>query len=195
MEWFKNNYLNKNTKLKILDVGSLDKTGNYNYSTIFDEDNWSYIGCDIENGNNVDIIIDDIYNWSKIEDDSYDVIISGQFFEHIKFFWFTLGQIKRVLKPGGYVCIIAPSDGPTHGGDLPDCYRFYEDSARAMAKYINFDVIHASTNNSDEAKPWYDTCLVAYKNVDGEVNTHKLENMMNNLENKLDNILNVIKSK
>ena len=34
MEYFKDSYLNKNEELKILDVGSFDKTGNYNYKMI-----------------------------------------------------------------------------------------------------------------------------------------------------------------
>ena len=42
MEWFKKTYLSTSSKLDILDVGSLDKKGNYNYSTIFNEKNWTY---------------------------------------------------------------------------------------------------------------------------------------------------------
>lgn len=30
-----------------------------------------------------------------------------------------MSEIERVLRPGGYVCIIAPSAGPQHGGNTP----------------------------------------------------------------------------
>lgn len=196
MEWFKKTYLNNSSKLDILDVGSLDGKGDYNYSDIFDEKNWTYTGLDYEAGNNVNIVVADIYNWFEVEDNSYDVVISGQFFEHLEFFWLTMSEIERVLRPGGYVCIIAPSAGPKHGGNLANCYKFYEDGLKAMAKYVNLEVQHASVDNREEAKPWYDACLVAKKAGQGPTgNSQDIENRMNNLENKLDSILNALNNK
>ena len=196
MEWFKNNYLSAMDTLEILDVRSLDGSGNYNYSDIFDEKQWNYTGLDIQAGNNVDIVITDIYNWFEIEDNSYDVIISGQFFEHLEFFWLTMSQIERVLKPGGYVCIIVPSSGSKHGGDMLNCYRFHEDGLRAMAKYVDLDVVHVSVDSREEAKPWHDACLVAHKsNSNYAEDTKELEFRMDNLESKLDTILEAINTK
>ena len=43
MKYFKDAYLNPNQELKILDIGSFDKGGNYNYGMIlrrFDESSW-----------------------------------------------------------------------------------------------------------------------------------------------------------
>ena len=193
MEWFKNTYLSNNINLDILDVGSLDGKGNYNYSNIFKENNWTYTGLDIQAGNNVDIVVTDIYNWFEIEDNTYDVVISGQFFEHLEFFWLTMSQIERVLRPGGYVCIIVPSNGPKHGGNMANCYRFYEDGLRAMAKYVNLEVIHASVDTREEANPWYDACLVAHKSGHASYkDTKELENRINDLEGKLDSILEAL---
>lgn len=186
MDWFKKTYLSNDNTLKILDVGSLDGKGNYNYSDIFDETNWEYVGLDIQKGNNVDIVVKDIYNWFEIEDNSYDVVISGQFFEHLQFFWLTMSEVERVLKPGGYVCIIVPSNGPKHGGAMPNCYRFHEDGLKAMATYVGLNVIHASVDNRDEAKPWYDACLVAQKlTSNNENDILDIERKINDLEKKL----------
>ena len=194
MEWFKKTYLSTSSKLDVLDVGSLDVNGTYNYSDIFDEENWSYTGLDYEGGNNVDIVVTDIYNWFEIEDKTYDVIISGQFFEHLEYFWLTMAEIERVLKPGGYVCIIAPSAGPKHGGNNLNCYRFKKDGLKAMAKYVDLEVLHASVDERKEASPWNDACLVAQKSGSIENTESKdLENRINNLENKLDAILQTIK--
>lgn len=196
MNWFKKTYLNTSNKLDILDVGSLDGKGNYNYSDIFNEENWTYTGLDFIAGNNVDIVVTDIYNWFEVEDNTYDVVISGQLFEHLEFFWLTMSEIERVLRPGGYVCIIAPSAGPKHGGDMPNCYRFYEDGLRAMAKYVDLEVLHASVDERKEANPWNDACLVAHK--DGKLtneDTKELEDRINNLEGKLDTILETLSKK
>ena len=196
MTWFKNSYLKVSEKLDILDVGSLDNSGEYNYRAIFNEPNWTYTGLDIEAGNNVDIVVTDIYNWFEVEDNSFDVIVSGQFFEHLEFFWFTMGQIEKALRPGGYVCIIVPSSGPNHGGKMPNCYRFHEDGLKALAKYVSLDVIHISVDDNPEANPWNDACLVAYKPKDtNEFNDNELENRVNTLEDKLNVILENIKDK
>lgn len=192
MEWFKNNYLDKDHDLKILDVGSLDKIGNYNYRDIFDEENWSYTGLDIKVGNNVDIVVTDIYNWFEIEDDTYDVIISGQYFEHLEYFWLTMGQIERVLKPGGYVCIIVPSAGHRHGEDMLNCYRFHEDGLKAMARYVNLKIIHVSVDNRPEAKPWLDACLIARKKGESTENIEELKMQISDLEEKIQKIKNNI---
>lgn len=192
MLWFKNIYLNSSKDLNILDIGSLDTSGkNFNYKSIFDLPNWNYVGLDFINGDNVDILVNDIYNILEIDDNSYDVVISGQLFEHLEFFWITMSEISRILKPGGFCCIIAPSSGPKHGLKY-DCYRFYEDGMAALARYVDFEVLHVSTNYSNEAKPWCDTCLVA-KKPDFHVNDFiELNNRITNLESKLDMILNDI---
>lgn len=196
MEWFKKNYLNISSQLDILDVGSLDGKGNYNYSDIFDEKNWTYTGLDLQAGHNVDIVVSDIYNWIEIEDNTYDVIISGQLFECLEFFWLTMSQIERVLKPGGYVCIIAPSAGPRHGGNMQNCYLFNDDGLRAIAKYVDLDILHASVDEREEAKPWNDACLVAHKpgTLNESINNDSkhLENRINSLERKLDSILDAL---
>ena len=186
MKYFKETYLNPDMELKILDVGSFDKTGDYNYGMILNEDKWDYNGLDLRKGNNVDIIVENPYDWEELEDNSYDLIVSGQAFEHIEFFWLTLEQIKRILKPNGLFFLIVPSTGPVHRNPY-DCYRFNEDSMKAMAKYINFQVIEYGTNHDEISDPWYDTFLVARKPESTDIND--LNNRMDMMERKVDLIL------
>jgi hypothetical protein len=55
------------------------------------------------------------------------------------------------------------------------------------------EVLHTEVNGGDNAAPWHDACLVAHKSGSSEINeTKKLENRMDNLENKLDAILQAI---
>lgn len=186
MEYFKETYLNPNDYLKILDVGSFDKTGDYNYSMILNEENWTYHGLDLRKGNNVDIIVENPYDWQEVEDESYDVVITGQALEHIEFFWITLEQINRVLKPGGFCCIIVPSAGPVHKNPY-DCYRFQDDGVKALAEYIKLKVIEYGTTDASNSNPWFDSYVIARK--PDKDSAEKLENRMDDLEHKMDLIL------
>ena len=186
MQYFKNTYLNPNDELKILDIGSFDKDGNYNYGIILNEKKWTYHGLDMKPGNNINIVVENPYNWQEIENESYDLVISGQAFEHIEFFWLTLEEVKRVLKPGGLFFLIVPSTGPVHRNPY-DCYRFNENAMKAMAKYINLRVIEYGTNFDEISHPWYDTFLVAKKSETTDITD--LNKQMDKLENKLDMIL------
>ena len=184
MQYFKETYLNPNEELKILDIGSFDKDGNYNYGLILNEKKWTYHGLDLKQGNNIDIVVENAYDWEdEIEDETYDLVISGQAFEHIEFFWLTLEQVKRVLKPGGLFFLIVPSTGPVHKNPY-DCYRFNENAMKAMAKYINFRVIEYGTNFDKISDPWYDTFLVAKKSESTDI--QDLEHKMDSLERKVD---------
>lgn len=184
MQYFKGNYLNPNDELKILDIGSIDKDGDYNYGLILNEKKWIYHGLDLKEGNNVHIVVEDPYDWKEIKDETYDVVISGQAFEHIEYFWLTLDQIKRILKPGGIICIIVPGSGPVHRNPY-DCYRFNQDGMKAMAKYIDFTVLETGHNSKDG--PWHDSHLIAKKPEKGT--KEDLEYKMDNLEKKLDLIM------
>lgn len=188
MQYFKETYLNPNDELKILDIGSFDKDGNYNYGLILNEKKWTYHGLDLKQGNNIDIVVENAYDWEdEIEDETYDLVISGQAFEHIEFFWLTLEQVKRVLKPGGLFFLIVPSTGPVHKNPY-DCYRFNENAMKAMAKYINFRVIEYGTNFDKISDPWYDTFLVAKKSESTDID--ELEHKIDSLERKLDILMN-----
>ena len=186
MQYFKDTYLNPNDELKILDIGSFDKDGNYNYGLILNEKKWTYHGLDLRKGNNIDIVVESPYNWKEIENESYDLVITGQAFEHIEFFWLTLEEVKRVLKPGGLFFIIVPSTGPVHRNPY-DCYRFTDSAMKAMAKYINFNIIEYGTNFDEVSDPWYDSFLVAKKPL--TATAEELNNRLDLMEHKVDLIL------
>jgi 2-polyprenyl-3-methyl-5-hydroxy-6-metoxy-1,4-benzoquinol methylase len=167
MKRFKEVYLFDKTdaRLKIMDLGSTDICGCYR--PIFDHPNWEYIGLDLAEGKNVDLVLSDPYSWLEIESGYADVFISGQTFEHIEYFWRTMLEIARILKPGGICCIIAPSGGPEHRHPV-DCWRFFPDGFKALARYARLEVLEASVQAESQDYPdgsddWADTLLVAKK--------------------------------
>ena len=174
MKWFKNNYLSKEKKYSILDVGSYGVNGTY--KELFIDDNFSYCGLDVEDGPNVDLVPKNIYSWQEIKDDQFDVVISGQAFEHIEFFWITMQEIARVLKKDGLVCIIAPNGFEEHRYPV-DCWRFFSDGMIALARWTNLKVIHAHTNSAPSlnSHEWFskdnsDSMLIAKKEYSGKPN-------------------------
>ncbi len=152
-------------RLSIFDLGSQDVNGSYR--DILAREKWNYTGVDMASGKNVDVVLSDPYSWRSIASSSVDVVVSGQAFEHIRYFWITMAEIARVLRPGGFVCIIAPSSGPEHRYPV-DCWRFYPDGMRAMADFAGLEVIEAVTfwddkGYSDGSDWWHDSVLVARK--------------------------------
>ncbi|MEJ2378342.1 MAG: methyltransferase domain-containing protein [Pseudolabrys sp.] len=167
MKWFVDNYASKIAKAKVLDVGSCDKNGSY--KSLFGDQRYHYTGLDMEAGPNVDIALKNPYDWSLIADESYDLVISGQAFEHIEFFWITMAEMTRVLKKDGLMCVIAPKGFREHRFPV-DCYRFFSDGMIALARYVNLEVLHVHSNcaPSEDDTEWYsennaDSMLVAQK--------------------------------
>ena len=77
---------------KILDVGSAivstrKKRGDLSYRGLLKYDDMDYTGLDIVAGKNVDLVVENPYKWMELNDNSFDIVISGQAFEHIEFFW------------------------------------------------------------------------------------------------------------
>src|SRR5687767_7792114 len=98
--------------LRVADIGSQIINGSYR--PLFDQPGWQYVGIDMAEGAGVDLVLGDVYRWSEIADGSFDVVVSGQALEHIEFFWLTMLEIARITRPGGLVCLIAPSGGYEH---------------------------------------------------------------------------------
>ncbi len=134
---------------RVLDVGGSDVNGSYR--AVFDRSNYEYVVADVDAGPNVSIMLQDPYAF-PLPDRSADIVISGQAFEHIEFFWRTFAEMVRVLKPDGVIVLIAPSAGPEHRYPV-DCYRFYADAYRALANSAKIKLLEVWC---DERGPWRD---------------------------------------
>jgi SAM-dependent methyltransferase len=152
--------------LRILDIGSMNINGSYR--ELVNDPGWQYTGVDMSGGPGVDLVLPSPYDWSLLHSASYDVVISGQAFEHIEYPWVTILEVSRVLKPGGIVCLIAPSGGYEHRYPV-DCWRYYSDGMAALARWADLDIVSCTTNWSpqgpfdDDSSVWKDTVLVARK--------------------------------
>jgi len=101
-DFFKNKF--------VLDIGSLDINGNN--QEYFENSN--YIGVDIAYGRNVDIV-------SKghelgFPDNTFDIIISTECFEHDQYYFHTIQNIYRMLKAGGLFMFTCATTGRAEHG-------------------------------------------------------------------------------
>jgi SAM-dependent methyltransferase len=159
----------KGRELHILDFGSYDVNGTYR--PLFSQPNWKYRGVDVRAGPNVDVVLRHPYDWHEIESCTADLIVSGQTFEHVEFFWLTWLEIARILRPGGLMFLIAPSRGPEHRHPV-DCWRFFPDAYKALAKYGGLELLEVTTDwpDSHPDSMWGDTVGV-FRKPQGQLNT------------------------
>jgi SAM-dependent methyltransferase len=132
---------------------------NGSYKPFFDQPGWHYTGVDLAAGPNVDVVLSSPYKL-PLASHSADVIVSGQAFEHIEYFWLTWLEMARVLKPGGMIFLLAPSRGYEHRHPQ-DCWRFYPDSYLALANYAGMKLLEVETDwephPDPDSAPWGDT--------------------------------------
>lgn len=144
---FRDKYLDKGDELNIVDLCGLslgDKVCNH----LFKQRNWIYKAVSVESD-----------DWSKdIKAGSVDVIVSGQTISRVKQFWSFMDQIGRILSPGGYLCLVAPTAGQY--GESGDFYRFSKDGLEVLAKITGLEVVEC---NPDVGSSWWDTTLIAKK--------------------------------
>lgn len=166
MSWFVDNYVKGKGKVRVLDVGSYDVNGCMR--PLFDGTEAEYVGLNIESGPNVDVVMNEPYNWDNVPDDSFDFVISANAFEHIEYPWLTIKLIHSKLKDEGIACIIAPNSTPEHRYPF-DCYRYFADGFRALSKWGGFQVINATVGgipSPDVPEDWdgcNDTLMILIK--------------------------------
>ena len=151
-------YLASKKEISVLDIGGANVNGSY--ADIFSQDKFNYIAADIEASDAVDMVLDDPYK-IPCKDSSIDILISGQAFEHVEFFWLLFEEMSRVIKDDGWIFLIAPSAGAIHRYPV-DCYRFYPDAYRALAKYTHISLVDVFL---DPRGPWKDLVGVFSKNT------------------------------
>lgn len=98
-------------KGNIIDVGCGEKP----YINFLSRDKVNkYIGIDVYDGSNVDIVVQDGETW-PVETECYDVVLCTQVLEHVNKPEFFVNEIERVLKVGGVLILTVPFIYNEHG--------------------------------------------------------------------------------
>jgi SAM-dependent methyltransferase len=129
---------------RVLDFGSGISPGqDWTHRDLLDGYNCTVRGADVEGGPNVDIVMSKPYRL-PLRSESVDVIITGSAFEHIPFFWASILELARVLRPRGFIFLTAPSRGHVH--TIQDCWRYYPDGMRSLAAFARLHLREAHTD-------------------------------------------------
>lgn len=119
---------------RILDIGSLDVRNKGNYRSIVPE-GCQYTGADIVSGPNVDLVMHpDLIPVTK---ETFNIVISGQCFEHVENPFILIKECARVLVPKGKIVIVAPNQWPEHHN--PDRWRFLPDGMKTLFKHAGLE--------------------------------------------------------
>jgi SAM-dependent methyltransferase len=144
---------------RVLDVGSYDYNG-----TLRDcaPPGCEYVGVDLTPGPGVDIVLEDPYSY-PLPDAAFDAVLSTSALEHDQFFWLSILEMARVLRPGGYLYLNAPSKGVYHPYPI-DSWRFYPDAALSLAAWAGhqgrpIELLESFTGH-DDVDGWADCIMV-----------------------------------
>jgi SAM-dependent methyltransferase len=127
---------------RILEVGSRARSGNV-YKGLF-RNYAEYIGLDIIEGVNVDVV-GDIHQLSRhFDGERFDFVYSVATFEHLAMPWKAVLEINKVMATGGWVYIGTHPTWPPH--ERPwDFWRFSEEGFRVLLNPVTgFEILECS---------------------------------------------------
>ena len=75
-----------------------------------------------------------------IADSTYNIILSGQVFEHVKKIWLWIKELSRICKVDGHVITINPASWPYHEAPV-DCWRAFPEGMKALYEEANLKVL------------------------------------------------------
>ncbi|RAG82040.1 methyltransferase type 11 [Streptacidiphilus pinicola] len=163
MELCVKEYMPPQGRHRVVDLGSrISPKQTLTHRALLAEHEIDYIGVDVLDGPNVDRVMKKPYR-IPVRSASADYVFSGQAFEHIPFFWASMLEIARILKPGGHAFITAPSRGHVH--DAQDCWRYYPDGYRAMAAFSGLELREAFTDFPPKNGIWHQYGEIDAKNA------------------------------
>lgn len=124
--------------IQVLDLGSYDVNGTFKPLM---PNEWNYVGVDIGEGPNVDVVMSDEYT-IPLESDSIDLLISGSCFEHVRNPFRLMLEATRILRSGGLAIVMVPFHIVVHRYPI-DCWRFLPDGMEALFDESRLETIEA----------------------------------------------------
>jgi SAM-dependent methyltransferase len=89
-----------------------------------------------------------------IENDAYDIVLSGQVIEHVRRTWVWIREVARVCRPGGRVITIYPINWPYHEAPV-DCWRIYPEGMKTLYEEAGLRVSLGTFEQLDRGGPRY----------------------------------------
>jgi len=109
----------------VLEVGSLNVNGSVRQ--VFGNAS-EYIGVDMREGKDVDFVVNGHDLVEKYGEARFEMVVCCETLEHDDQFWVTVDNMRRVLKPGGWMIITNPGTDVIRHNYPGDYYRFFSDA-------------------------------------------------------------------
>lgn len=131
--------------MKVLEIGGKGET--IFFKTVNNPNIvWHTLDINLENADNIfnenHIISNKEYEY-PFENDTYDIVVSGNVIEHVKKIWIWTKELNRIIKPNGFIITINPVSWPFHLAPI-DCWRIYPDGAKALFEDAKFTILHST---------------------------------------------------
>ena len=123
-------YCGNERNIRVLEIGSANFNGGLRDQKL---SSMQWMGVDLSEGPGVDQVVG-LGESLPFDAASFDLVVASSVFEHDIQFWNTFLEMSRVMKPGGYLLLIMPSQGAFHRYPL-DAFRFYPDAGIALEKW------------------------------------------------------------
>jgi len=137
--------------MRVLEIGP-DKFPT-TYQTIVGIDSIIWETLDIDNNPNLTYSFTDEYHY-PIQDDQYDIILSGNVLEHVRKVWIWIKELSRICKKGGIIITINPVYIGYHPYPV-DCWRAFPEGMNTLYEEANIKVILSVFENLDVLYPRY----------------------------------------
>lgn len=127
---------------RVLEIGSKDYGNNQQWRSIIKSKEW--IGVDLEEGKNVDVVADLSKTISPFKEKSFDFIICTSVLEHVTKPWIFAKNVESLLTDNGEIYITVPYVWKFHGYPN-DYYRYNHLAIQILFENIDFTDKYFST--------------------------------------------------
>jgi SAM-dependent methyltransferase len=135
----------------VLELGARARSG-FTYRPFVPE-GWHYVGLDIVEGPNVDVVGDAHRLSEALEPDSFDAFFTVATFEHLAMPWKVALELNRVLRPGGFGIIVTHQCWPVHEAPW-DFWRFTDSAWQCLFnRSTGFEVVEAAMGSPATVTP------------------------------------------
>jgi SAM-dependent methyltransferase len=131
--------------MKILEIGG---SGITNFCKIVNNPTITWHTLDIDLAKTEPVIENDhIISMNEysypVDNETYDIVLSGNVIEHVKKIWKWSKELHRILKKNGILITVNPVSWPFHEAPV-DCWRIYPEGAKALFEDAGFSILHSS---------------------------------------------------
>lgn len=131
--------------MKVLEIGPEGSPSNY--CKLVNNTTLDWYGLDIslefisKDPNPKFILSDHEYNY-PIEENTFDIVVSGGVMCNVKQIWLWMAELKRIVKSNGLIITITPVSWPYAAAPV-DCWRVYPEGFRALNDFLNLETVLA----------------------------------------------------